>query len=166
LTEVRNIQEVDGHLARKKSYKLPLMISGAFGGAFTNLFDEQISSCYEYRLDRSDASQSKPSLILSLTRKAGGEAAPPCNRVAPDATATVWLDPDSFQILNIETRFPEAHQSDFSDLRSSYKYSPVTLAGKQFLLPVNVKAELSNLKAARPCVMKLTIRTTTSLMSR
>jgi hypothetical protein len=148
LTEVQNVQEVDGHPARKNSYKLPLTISGAFGDSFANLFDEQFSSCYDYHLDQSKALDGKPSLILSLTRKSKGAAAPPCDRVAPEASATVWIDPKSFQILSMATRFPEAHQSGFSDLRIYYKYSPVILGGKQFFLPASVTAELSNVKAS------------------
>lgn len=143
LVELRRIQTVDGRPAKKKTYHLPLSISGAFDDAFANLFDERTANCYQYALEPPHDSDNAP-LVLSMSLRPDARAISACAQIAPDSSAKVYLDTLSYQIVGLKTRFPHSHIRDFSDLHISYGYSVVSLSGKKFLLPESVDAELTN----------------------
>lgn len=149
LSEVRHLDTVDGKpVKNNKTYQLPLTVSGLIGNAFMTLFGSEHSGCYNYELESHKISSSEP-FVLNLSLKPSSSGAAPCDKIASDATATVWLDPASFQIIRLDKRFPSTRIGrGFSDYRSSIRYSPITLNGKRFFLPESVTGQLSNLKSS------------------
>jgi hypothetical protein len=148
LSEVRHLNSVDGKPAKKgKVYRLPITVAGLFSNAFWTLFDNEHAGCYSYKLESREVSSSEP-FVVNLSVKPGSSGAAPCDKIAPDVTAIVWLDPASFQIIRIDKRFPSAKWGGYVDYRSSVKYSPVMLKGKLFLLPDTVTGQISNPKSS------------------
>jgi len=149
LKEIRVLRTVEGKPPAGQNPSLPLTVYGVFGDGFDRFLDSKFAPCLSAELGIEERLYGHPTMAVHFLPKPDDNVTgKPCPPVAPGASATLWLDPQSYNLVAAETNIPHAKVLHYQGLRVSYRYAPVMLNNQQFILPQSVDATMTDLRSS------------------
>ena len=151
--ETRELTAVDGKKAKKgQKPKGPFLLGGGFSAVLSTTFNAQMATFRNYRLEPAESLDGKKAIVVAFSSKEGQTGIGAYfNRTTflVNDSGKAWVDPESMQVVRLERDITNA-PNPFPAWLMSVGFGPVSIGGKLFWMPKEVRSEIRRKGSDKP----------------